>query len=306
MDFKEARDRAIRAAKGKITESYENEEHILIQTINAFGETTKSYNLACERLSEWYGIYFPEIKSASYKELADLAVVMCIPGGPSRESISAVVSDPGRAEMIHGMAASTIGRKITEDERGAVLAFATMVKSMDRTLEEMNTYIKSAATRIMPNVTYLTDDKIASELLSKAGSMKRLSVMPASTVQLLGAEKALFKHIKFGSRPPKYGILFKLPEVTNAPKDKKGRIARVFATKICIALKADFFSKRFIAEKLKADLTMAIARINATESKPKPQQPQQFRRERFGAPGRERNRFRPDNSRRRSFRKPSN
>lgn len=306
MNFKEARDKAIREAKGKITESYENEEHVLIQAINAFGETTKSYNLACERLSEWYGIYFPEIKTSSHNELADLAIAICRPGGASLESISAVVSDSGRAGTIYDQAASTMGRKITEDERGAVLAFAMMAKSMDKTLEEINTYIKSAALRIMPNVTYLTDDKIASELLSKAGSLKRLSLMPASTVQLLGAEKALFKHIKFGSRPPKYGILFKLPEVTNAPKDKKGRIARVFATKICIALKADFFSKRFIAEKLKSDLNIALARINATESKPKPQQPQRFRRERFRASGRDQNRFRPDNVRRRSFRKPSN
>ncbi len=304
MDFSEKRAKAIRAAKGMITESYENEEHILIQAINALGETTKSYNLMCERLSEWYGIYFPEIKPSNHKELTDLAITMCGSNNISAESISAVVNDPGRADMISRKASETIGRKITEDERGAILAFATMAKSTEKTIADMDAYIKSAATRIMPNVTYITDDKIASELLSKAGGMKRLSVMPASTVQLLGAEKALFKHIKFGSRPPKYGIIFKLPDVTNAPKDKKGRIARVYATKICIALKADFFSKRFIAEKLKADLNAAIARINATESRPKPQAAQQFRRERFGQYDRNKYRQRPDN-RRNSFRKPA-
>ena len=73
----------------------------------------------------------------------------------------------------------------------------------------------------MPNVTYLTDEKIAAELLAKAGSMERLALLPASTIQLLGAEKALFKHIKYGSKPPKYGVLFKLAEVTSAPKDQK-------------------------------------------------------------------------------------
>ena len=97
--------------------------------------------------------------------------------------------------------------------------------------------------------------------------------MPAGTVQLLGAEKALFKHIKFGSKPPKYGILFKLPEVTNAPREIRGRIARVYATKICIALKADHFSKNFIAEKLKKDLDTSIKRIKESPVKPKNETP---------------------------------
>ena len=105
----------------------------------------------------------------------------------------------------------------------------------------------------MPNVTYLTDDKIAAELLAKAGSLERLAMMPASTIQLLGAEKALFKHIKFGSKPPKYGIIFKLPAVTSAQREKKGMVARAYATKICIALKADYHHQEVHSRQAKGD-----------------------------------------------------
>ncbi|MEM0149807.1 MAG: hypothetical protein QXW10_02850, partial [Candidatus Micrarchaeaceae archaeon] len=99
--------------------------------------------------------------------------------------------------------------------------------------------------------------------LSKAGSMERLATMPASTIQLLGAEKALFKHIKFGSKPPKYGVLFKLPAISNGKRSARGKIARLYATKISIALKADYFSKRFIADKLKEDIEKNMLRINS-------------------------------------------
>ena len=133
----------------------------------------------------------------------------------------------------------------------------------------MTAYIKSAANSIMPNVTYLTDDKIAAELLAKAGSLERLATMPASTIQLLGAEKALFKHIKFGSKPPKYGIIFKLPAVTSAQREKKGMVARAYATKICIALKADYFTKKFIADKLKETLDGNIEKITQKVVAPK-------------------------------------
>jgi nucleolar protein 56 len=127
---------------------------------------------------------------------------------------------------------------------------------------------------MLPNTTYLTDEKIAAEMLSKAGSLERLATMPASTIQLLGAEKSLFKHIKFGSKPPKYGILFKMPVVNSASKDTRGRIARVYATKISVGLKADYYTKRFIAKELKKSLDEAIERIRAApvkERKPSPQ-----------------------------------
>lgn len=268
-DFKELRERMIRTAKGDIKEAYGNEEYILIQAINAFNESSRSYNLMYERLAEWFGIYFPEVRVGSPGVLAELAIAMCSGTEFNKAAIEKIIDDPQKAESIFNKAKETMGRKPVGDEKEAVAAFANLSKDMGRGIGGLDTYIKAAATRIMPNVTYLTDDKIAAELLAKAGSLERLANMPASTIQLLGAEKALFKHIKFGSKPPKYGIIFKLPAVTEAQREKKGMVARAYATKICIALKADFYTKKFIADKLKETLDANMEKITSKVVAPK-------------------------------------
>ncbi len=292
----------IKGAKHGITVSYKNEEHILVQAINAYNETSRSYNLLYERLTEWYGIYFPEIKVSNPKTLAELTIHM-LSGEPNREEVLKIVEDPSKAESIISKASATIGRKQEGNEADAIKAFAKMSLEMNGTMEAIGAYIKSASTRILPNTTYLTDERIAAELLAKAGTMERLATMPAGTIQLLGAEKALFKHIKFGSKPPKYGIIFKIPQISNAQSERKGRIARVYATKISIALKADYFTKKFIAESLKANIESSIKRINEKEIKPKHKSEQQWKRparNEFGLGNRgKRNNFDFKNNRRR-------
>ena len=262
----------LESAKEGIRSAYQSEEYALMQAVNAYIETDRSLNLAYERLSEWFGIYLPEVRITSPETLAKL--VMAVQGkGKDDAAIKEAVGDEGRAGEIHNKLLSTIGRALEGEDGSAISEFARMLLGMSDSLKGLDSYIKKASTRIMPNTTYLAGHMIAAELLSRAGSMERLATMPAGTVQLLGAEKALFKHIKFGSKPPKYGILFKIPEVTNAPREIRGRFARVYATKICIALKADHFSKNFIAEKLKKDLDESIKRIREKPIKPKKEAP---------------------------------
>lgn len=268
-NFKELREKMIKVTKGDIKEAYGNEEFILIQAINAFNESSRSYNLIYERLSEWFGIYYPEVRVGSPAVLAELAVAMCNGEELEKSAIEKIVDDPEKAESIYEKAKETMGRKPEGDEKDAITAFAGLAKDMGKGLQGLDVYIKAAAGRIMPNVTHLVDDKIAAELLAKAGSLERMATMPASTIQLLGAEKALFKHIKFGSKPPKYGIIFKLPAVTNAQREKRGMVARAYATKIAIAVKADYFSKKFIADKLKETLDQNLAKITDKEVAPK-------------------------------------
>ncbi len=297
--FEEMRERMIKKAKEGIRSSYTNEEYALVQAINAYLETNKSYNLAFERLSEWYGIYFPEIKVPNPKTLADLAIALNSKDGISRESISGALKDEQKAESVYKKASSTMGREMGENEREAVVSFAEMSNKMNESMIALEGYIKKTSTALMPNTTYLTDEKIAAELLSKAGSLERLATMPASTIQLLGAEKALFKHIKFGSKPPKYGVIFKMAEISNGPKDKRGRIARAYATKICIGLKADFFTKNFIAEKLKEDLEITIKKIKETPNKGGPKK--EYKPNQFNRDSTQRNRFSKDRNQRGKF-----
>ncbi len=297
--FEEIRERMLSAAKQGISEAYKSEEYALMQAVNAQIETSRSYNLAYERLSEWYGIYFPEVRMTNPVTLARLVVALNHKGIDDR-AIEEAVKDQSKSEEIYKKAQSTIGRKMESSEATGIIRFAELVLSLNESLEQLDSYIKDASKRLMPNTTYLTDHMIAAELLARAGSMERLATMPAGTVQLLGAEKALFKHIKFGSKPPKYGILFKLPEVSNAPREIRGKIARAYATKISIALKADYFSKNFIAEGLKADLTKNLKRIREKPIVPKKEEPRrEFKRHGGFHPGKDRMRgSRPHGNRR--------
>lgn len=250
----------MKEAREGIKTAYSSEQYILMQAINAYLELNRSNNLANERLKEWSGIYLPDVDLGSMNALASVAVAVA-----ERKTdvgdIEAIVGDRKKAEGISKSVGEGAGRYITDEEAAVLHSFADYSVRTQQLMAEIEAYIKAASTRLMPNLTYLTDEKIAAEMLSKAGSLEKLATLPASTVQLLGAEKALFKHLKYGSKPPKYGVLFKLPEITAAPKHVKGRMARAYATKITIALKADYFSKRFIAEQLKEQLQKSIVKM---------------------------------------------
>jgi len=268
-DFRSKREGMLKSVRASIKSEYQNEEHALIQAINAYDETSKSYNLVFERLTEWYGIYFPEVKIPNPESLARLVAVLNDKESISKEAIQAIINDADKSEQIFTRAGTSMGRTMNPGERAAVLAFARMSTDMSTAMDDLATYIKATSETLMPNTTFLTDDKIAAKLLSKAGSLERLAMMPASTIQLLGAEKALFKHIKFGSKPPKYGLLFNMPAISNSPRNTRGKIARAYATKISIGLKGDFFTKKFIADKLKEDLDSTVEKIKKNmEGKP--------------------------------------
>ncbi|MCL4404449.1 hypothetical protein M1583_00470 [Candidatus Marsarchaeota archaeon] len=283
-DFQELRKRMIKGAKEKIKLNYESEEYALIQSINAYNEALRSQNLFYERLTEWYGLYFPEISISSPKALASLAMILNSDRDIGKEAIESAVSDPSKAESIANKLESSIGRRMGDEEKNVVVEYAKMLFEISDTIEKLDSYISAAVHRMLPNAAYITEDKIAAELLSKAGSMERLATFPASTIQLLGAEKALFKHIKFGSKPPKYGVIFKLPEIANARKDVKGRIARLYAAKLAMALKADYYTHNFIADKLKKDIEDGIKRINDSPVKEKPKNTQRNYQQRRGIP----------------------
>ena len=270
--------------KGQIKEKYSNEEFALMQAINAYLDMSKGYNLVFERLSEWFGLYVPEIKITNPSSLVEL-VKMLADHDMSEDRLGKALGDEESAREAFEKVKNSSGRELGSEEAKAISSFSEYLRLTQDTLDRLSEYIKATATSIMPNSVYLTDDKIMAEMLSRAGSMEKMATMPASTIQLLGAEKALFKHIKFGSKPPKYGILFKLPAVSAAPRDTRGRIARIYATKLAIALKADFYSKRFIADKLKEDLEKAVEKVKNSPPREKKPERQQFTRRSIGNRG---------------------
>ncbi len=124
--------------------------------------------------------------------------------------------------------------------------------------DKLEDEIENRVHKLMPNTASLIGDKLSTELLVKAKSMKRLVSYPSSSIQLLGAEKALFLHIEKGKKPPKYGVIFKYPGLASLRPSMRGKIARMIANKVAIAIRADYFSSTVDTQKFKKIIDEAI------------------------------------------------
>lgn len=142
------------------------------------------------------------------------------------------------------------------------------VKPFEKTLTAVNEEIlrltdeiEKDMKTIAPNTSQIIGPLIGARLIALAGGMQNMAMMPASTIQILGAEKALFRFKKEGGRPPKHGVIFQHQSINSAPKNERGKIARLFATKLSTAIKADVFTKNDIAPMLQEDIKRRLLEI---------------------------------------------
>lgn len=218
-----------------------NKDVSISQAVNALDDLVQSTNLLSERLHEWYGMHFPMQQRVMKDE----------------EFIDIVIE--------HG---KTIKDDLKEDFKPISELAGTLSELHDRK-NELEHYISDEMGHAAANITYLVGPIIGARLMAKAGGLSKLSKLPSGTIQMLGAEKALFRHLKDGSKPPKHGIIFQHPWVHRAPYWQRGKIARAFASKIAIAAKVDEHSDKFMGEQLKKDLLERIEDIR--EKYPEPQ-----------------------------------
>jgi len=136
-------------------------------------------------------------------------------------------------------------------------SFITIKKEM-KTLEGQ---IEKDMVKLAPNISNIVGPMIGARLISSAGGINKLAMLPASTIQVLGAEKALFRFKKEGGKPPKHGYIFQHTYINKSPRKIRGKIARVLATKISIAAKADVFTKRDMSKELTEDIKGRISEI---------------------------------------------
>ncbi len=125
----------------------------------------------------------------------------------------------------------------------------------------VNEYVRKETRELLPNTSDVAGEDIAAEILYRAGSLKRIGRFPAGTVQVLGAEKAFFKHVTAGSPPPKHGLIFKFPGITSLPKKKRGKASRMVSAKIAICLRADAASRRMDTAALKDEIKKKMGQI---------------------------------------------
>lgn len=284
----DARNKFLEKAKAQVKSSYEKRDSLVIQTARAIDDCDSARSLLMQRLAEWVRINFPEFPTQSDELMARLyAEFGC------KEDFEfnrlAELTDEDKATKLMERREKSFGIAFNMEDKKAVQALARSVVALFETRKELESYVKVIATKEMPNVSLLAEPILAARLLSLAGSLQNLAEMPASTIQVIGAENALFKHLRTGSLPPKHGIIFQYSAINSAPLYQRGKIARALAAKIAIAAKADFYTKRFIADKLKANFEEHLEKIRGAPAKPrrKPvfekREERRFERPRFGS-----------------------
>jgi nucleolar protein 56 len=226
-------------AKKVVSESVNKDTHI-IQSINAVEELDKICNTLVKRVREWYGYYYPELSHNT---------------SDNEQFIKRVLQKTKDEFMIEFNEKDSMGPNISETDLNMILGFARQVDDMYVEREKLITYIDNTLLEYCPNMYSLTGGLIGAKLLEKAGSLKHLAMLPSSTVQLLGAEKALFRHLRNKRiRPPKHGLILSHPNVMDAKRADRGTAARMFAAKISIAARVDYFHGEFIGDQLREDL----------------------------------------------------
>ncbi len=135
------------------------------------------------------------------------------------------------------------------------------IKEIEKLKDNASKEIERMSKEVCPNLSALVGPIIAARLIASAGGLHRLAKLPASTIQVLGAEEAFFRHLKSGAKCPKHGIIFRVPWVRNSPRKLRGKVARALAGKIAIAARVDYYGGDFIGDRLKEEMEKRVEEI---------------------------------------------
>ncbi|MDI6820179.1 MAG: hypothetical protein QMC89_04670 [Candidatus Hodarchaeaceae archaeon] len=265
------RDVNLLLTRERLREEAAERDKLIIQAINMLDELDRSTNIICGRIREWYSIHFPELDRLVPDHQTYLKLILELGARenftPSAVKAAVQLSDED-AEKIAQAAQSSFGATFDGLDIEAIHGCAKEVFAMYEAREKMAEYIDGLMAQLAPNVRAVVGGSIGARLISLAGGLKELARMPASTVQILGAEKALFRALRARSKPPKHGVIYQYPDIRGAPRWQRGKIARALAGKLSIAARVDVMSGEFIGDKLTADLKARIADIRAKREGP--------------------------------------
>lgn len=236
-------------SRAKVKFSVQKNDNHIIQAIATLDHLDKAINTFAMRVREWYSWHFPELirivsenhqyakvalfvgdkRRLSDKELPELAVVCN--------------DDTDIARSIIDAAKMSMGQDISEADMENVTTFASKVVKLFQYRKTLHAYLVAKMGVVAPNLATLIGETVGARLISHAGSLTNLSKYPASTVQILGAEKALFRALKTKGNTPKYGLIYHSSFIGKAGQKNKGRISRFLANKCSIASRIDNFSE---------------------------------------------------------------
>lgn len=234
-------------SRSKIKFNVHKSDNMIIQSIALLDQLDKDINTFAMRVREWYSWHFPELIKVVTDNIQYARVIGVVKNKSTltEESLSAVqaiVLDEQVAQDVLKAARSSMGTDISDVDLININVFASRVVHLAEYRAGLHKYLVSKMSAVAPNLAALIGEQVGARLISHAGSLTSLAKYPASTVQILGAEKALFRALKTKGKTPKYGLLYHSTYIGRAKTKNKGRISRYLANKCSIASRMDCFS----------------------------------------------------------------
>lgn len=227
-------------SRHKLKFSPDKVDTMIVQAIALLDDLDKELNTYAMRVKEWYGWHFPEMGRILNDNLAYARVILSMGMRTSAAKADLAEILPEEIEAaVKAAAEISMGTEITTEDLENIQALAEQVVSFTEYRRQLSDYLSARMAAIAPNLTALVGDLVGARLIAHAGSLMNLAKSPASTIQILGAEKALFRALKTKHDTPKYGLIYHASLIGQATGKNKGKIARMLATKAALGLRVD-------------------------------------------------------------------
>ena len=227
-------------SRHKLKFSTDKVDTMIVQAISLLDDLDKELNIYAMRVKEWYGWHFPEMARIVNDNLAYARIILSM--GMRSNAVKADLAEilPEEIEgAVKAAAEISMGTEITTEDLENMQALAEQVVSFTEYRAQLSEYLSARMAAIAPNLTALVGDLVGARLIAHSGSLMNLAKSPASTIQILGAEKALFRALKTKHDTPKYGLIYHSSLIGQATGKNKGKIARVLAAKAALGLRVD-------------------------------------------------------------------
>jgi len=237
------RENSIYEAENKLRELSSGTDLQIIQAVQALDEIDKFANMLSSRLKEWYGLHFPELSNLINDNTVYAKFIVNIGSrvNINQDKLKENGIDSKKGKVIDKISKRSKGSDIGEEELTRIINLAKEHIKLIEESEQLTSYIEKSMKSSAPNINSLIGSTIGARLIMKAGGLNKLARLPSSTIQILGAERALFRAMKTGGKPPKHGIIFQHNTIHSSPRWQRGKIARLLAGKVAIASRIDAF-----------------------------------------------------------------
>lgn len=268
------REKAMQRTRILLREKIEARDIYIAQAIKSIDDVNSILNLIYARLSEWYGIHFPELQDL-VRDNPQYIKLISKTRGAMRSNLSEDILShlsARRRELILQAAEQSLGTEISTYDMNPISQLAGFGVEILKIKDNLETYIEESMKEVAPNLQCLAGSLLGARLIALVGSLENLAKCSSGTIQVIGAEKALFRHLRAGEDPPKHGVIFQSSYIHSAKKHQRGKIARALAGKLTIAARVDFFSGEFIGTTLLQELERKVEEIKSSFPEPSERQ----------------------------------